>query len=94
MCIWASLFAYFYKLLLLSDKKRRSMKEVFSSSFISCSAVYYFKKKKAPKKDWFITNLKVTDETVCKENNGNNSYLLIIGHFVTFGCIQEPTSLL
>ena len=48
---------------------------------------------------WYISysmvyHIKVTDETVCKENNCNNSYLLIIGHFVTFGCIQEPTSLL
>ena len=33
MCIWASLFAYLYKLLLLSDKTRRSMKQVFSISF-------------------------------------------------------------
>ena len=28
------------------------------------------------------------------ENNWNNGYLLIRGPFETFGCIQEPTSLL
>ena len=28
------------------------------------------------------------------DNNWKNSYLLIINHLVTFGRIQEPTSLL
>ena len=33
MRIWASLFAYLYKLLLLSDKTRMRIKQVFSISF-------------------------------------------------------------
>ena len=43
---------------------------------------------------WIAKRLLDTETNIKFLSNWNNSYLLIIDHFVTFGCIQGLTSLL
>ena len=43
---------------------------------------------------WIAKRLLDTETNIKFLSNGNNSYLVIIDHFVTFGCIQGLTLLL